>query len=44
MKFSPIKYKLIHLTRSRTKFNLGASAYFKGTKKQPIVEVQVLGV
>jgi hypothetical protein len=44
MKFAPTKYELIHLTRSRTKFNLEASAHFGGTEKQPTAEVRVLGV
>jgi hypothetical protein len=44
IRFAPAKYELIHLTRSRTKFNLEASAHFGGTKKQPIAEVRVLGV
>jgi len=44
MKFAPAKYELIHVTRSRTKFNLEASANFEGTKKQPTTEVRVLGV
>ena len=44
MKFAPAKYELIHFTRSRTKFNLEASAYFGGTEKQPAAEARVLGV
>ena len=39
MKFALAKYELIYLTRSRMKFNLEASAYFRGIEKQLIVEV-----
>ncbi len=44
MKFAPAKYELIHFTRSRTKFNLEASAHFGSIEKQPTAEVRVLGV
>jgi hypothetical protein len=44
MKFIPTKYELIHLTRSRTKFNLEASTYFGGIEKQPTAKVRVLGI
>jgi len=44
MKFAPTKYELIHFTRSRTKFNLQASATFGNAEKPPSQDVRVLGV
>lgn len=44
MKFAPSKYELIHFTRSRTKFNLQASAKFGTVEKAPSQDVRVLGV
>lgn len=44
MSFAPQKYELTHFTRSRTKFNLQASASFNGIHKEPSKEVKVLGV
>jgi hypothetical protein len=43
MKFAPMKYELIHFTRSK-KFNLKASIYLGGIEKAPKLEVCVLGI
>jgi hypothetical protein len=44
MSFAPQKYELIHFTRSRTKFNLAASATFGSIQKSPTQDVRVLGI
>ena len=43
MKFAPMKYKLIHFTRSK-RFNLEASIHLGGIEKAPKSEVRVLGI
>src|SRR3984893_4015457 len=43
MKFAPMKYELIHFTRSK-RFNLKASIHLGGIEKAPNSEVRVLGI
>ena len=44
IKFVLAKYKLIYLIYNYTKFNLKASAYFRGIKKQLIIKIQILSI
>jgi hypothetical protein len=44
MKFAPYKYKLIHFTTARKKYNLQASIKVGGIEKLPSEQVKVLGV
>jgi hypothetical protein len=44
MSFTLAKYKLIHFTRSRTKFNLQVVVNFRTTITEPTPNVQILGV
>ena len=43
MKFAPMKYELIHFTRSK-RFNPKASIHLGGIEKAPKAEVRILGI